>query len=160
MSLIQKYLAVNPRRLNPFNRPHHDFEPSGDAAADADYLALVAAGELARYYVTLAEQHQRAGHYRVIAVDGYNNNVLLSQPVPVRRTPADHVDEPLLAAVAAAVAAAAAHDLPFQPELARVFSRRGHEHATLLQRYADGADGGVERLPRNGGWDRAEVARG
>lgn len=137
-SLIQNYLAVNPRRLNPFNRPHHDFAPSGDADADADYLAQVEAGEIARFYVTLAEQHNRAGHYRVIAVDGYNNNVLLSQPVAVRRTPAAGVDEPLLAAVEAAIAAAATHDLPFHPELARVFSRRGYEHAALLQRYAEG----------------------
>lgn len=139
-SIVQKYLSVNPRRLNPFNAANHDFAPSGDTDADADYLASVADGSIERFYITLVELANRAGHYNVVAYDGYNNNVLFSAPVRVTGKPYPTADDPLLAAVELAIATAARHELPFLPELARVFSRRGQEHAELLQRYAAGAD--------------------
>lgn len=139
-SVVQKYLSVNPRRLNPFNRPHHDFVSSADADADAAYLAGVEAGEIERFYVTLVELVNRAGHYQVVGYDGYNSNTLFA--VPVRsREPYAHVDDPLVAAVATAVTTAAQHDLPFRPELCVVFSGQGREQAELLERYAAGRDG-------------------
>jgi hypothetical protein len=138
-SIIEKYLSVNPRRLNPFNRPNHDFVPSGDDAADADYLDGVAAGAIDRFYVTLCEQVNRAGHYRVIIVDGFNNNTLASAPVSLTK-PYKTADDALFAAVDVAIASAARHGLAFRPELTVAHSIRGLEHADRLTQYAEGVE--------------------
>lgn len=138
-SITEKYLTVNPRRLNPFNRPNHDFVPSGDAAADADYLDGIAAGTISRFYVTLCEQVQRAGYYRVIVVDGFNNNTLSSAPVAITKA-YKTADDALFAAVDAAIASAARHGLAFRPELTVAYSLRGLEHAERLTQYAEGVE--------------------
>lgn len=140
--IVGRYLATNPKQINPFNCNHHNFVPSGDAQADADYLALVASGEADRFYITLVELTTAAGRYNVVCYDGFNGNVLLSQlAIPAERSgePAAHTaDDRLLLALDAAIAVAVEQGLAFRPDLAVVHSRLGREHLALLVAYAGG----------------------
>lgn len=136
-TLLEKYFAVNPKRLNPFNHEHHSFIPSADPDADAAYLARVEAGEVERFYVTLVELCNKAGRYEVVCHDGYNGNTLFSAPIRSNRALADN-DEVLLVSLQAAIETAARHGLAFRPDLAVAFSPLGKRHLATLERYAAG----------------------
>ncbi len=137
MSLIENYERVNPRSINPFNRPHRDFVPSGDVEADADYLARVAMGEISRFYVSLVEHCQRAGHYQAVVYDGYNGNTVHTDSAPALAYYGDR-DSALLGALQAAIALAAEHGFDFLPDCAKVYTLIGREHLQMLERYAAG----------------------
>lgn len=138
-SLLEKYLNVNPKTLNPFNCDHHDLIPSDDPEADAAFLAAVAAGEVDRFFVTLVELCHKAGRYEVVCYDSFNGNVLFTTPIRSKR-PFVNYDEILIASLQAAIAVAAQHNVAFRPEAVVVFSDRGHEQAKLLKRYAAGME--------------------
>lgn len=139
---IDRYLSVNPQTINPFNQPHHNHVPSGDAAADAEYLALVNSGDAERFFITLVELVNAAGRYEVVCYDGFNGNTVFSHPAqPVERSAKRLYgtnDERLLTALDGAIAAAVEHGIAFMPALAVVHSRVGREHLALLEAYADG----------------------
>lgn len=73
--VVQVYLKNDPRRINPFNRPDHAFQPSDDPSADKLYLAGVKAGTIARFYVTASESI-RPGHLQAAIYDRHNGNIV------------------------------------------------------------------------------------
>lgn len=79
-TFIQSYLQNDPRRSNPFNRPSHDFVPSGDPAADRLYLQSVKRGEVNRFYVTVTPGVKR-NVLNITIYDKHNDNVVLNLPV-------------------------------------------------------------------------------
>lgn len=79
-TFIQSYLQTDPRRSNPFNRPNHDFVPSGDSSADRLYLQCVKSGEVNRFYVTVTPGVKR-NVLNVTIYDKHNDNVVLNLPV-------------------------------------------------------------------------------
>lgn len=72
---IQTYLKNDPRRINPFNRPDHTFQPSDDPGADQLYLSGIKAGTIARFYVTASESI-RPGHLQATIYDRHNGNIV------------------------------------------------------------------------------------
>lgn len=83
-SILDRYFAVNPQRINPFNAPTHDFASSGDLAADARYLAAQRLGLVRRFYVTLSGP---AHHPNLLIVDKHNGNIVASFPTPRHPNP-------------------------------------------------------------------------
>ena len=73
--VVQVYLKNDPRRINPFNRPDHTFQPSDDPVADKLYLAGVKAGTIARFYVTACETI-KPGQLHVAIYDRHNGNIV------------------------------------------------------------------------------------
>ena len=73
---VQTYLKNDPRRINPFNRPDHTFQPSDDPGADQLYLSGVKAGTIARFYVTASESI-RPGHLQATIYDRHNGNIVI-----------------------------------------------------------------------------------
>lgn len=77
---IQYYLANDPRKANPFNKPHHRFVASDDPGQDALYLKGVQEGEINRFYVTITGGVRR-NQLSVTVIDKHNDNVVLDLPV-------------------------------------------------------------------------------
>ncbi len=73
--VVQVYLKNDPRRINPFNRPDHTFQPSDDPVADKLYLAGIKAGTIARFYVTACETI-KPGQLHVAIYDRHNGNIV------------------------------------------------------------------------------------